>query len=98
MTLEVSQRGERSNRDAIRRDAHLTKSRNRFEVDDVERCPATQFQLVEQIASARHERAIVAVTGREIDRFIDRAGRQQLEGGGLVNGNLPHATPAFLPA
>ena len=53
------------------------------------------LQLIEQVGSAGQQRAILAVTRREIDRLVERARRQQLEGGRLVDGDLPHGYTSF---
>ena len=71
------------------------RSGNRLEVDDVARRPPVLLQLVEQVAAAGHERAVLPVTRGKIDRLVERTGREQLERERFVSRDLPHATPAF---
>ena len=68
---------------------------NRLQVDHEPGCPALLFQLIEEVGPASQQCAILAVLAGEIDGLVERPRRQQFEGGGFVNGHLPHGYTSF---
>src|SRR5262245_5217490 len=95
MAFDLSECGERSNRDAFVADGQRAQLWDRFQVDDIPGREPMELELIEQVAPASHERRVSTVTRREFDGVVERSWRQQFERRGLVHSKLPHVTSAF---